>query len=116
MEMNGNTEGKRPWMMIHVIECAINGRIETMKSYVRKLADYYRKAGDEKFADCILSSIGEAEVAMAVMDDNSLNEDVEKVARFVRGHLAEIPDDVHDAFERVYKSVTGKKMYGGFKD
>ncbi len=44
------------------------------------------------------------------------DEGIEELAKFIRGHLSEIPDNAQKEFERIYTRTTGKKMYGGFKD
>lgn len=49
-------------------------------------------------------------------DDKCTNEGIEELAKFIRVHLAEIPDNAQKEFERIYTKTTGKKMYGGFKD
>lgn len=119
MAIDGLTEGyvQHPWSIIRIIEGAIAGDTDKVKRYSRRLADTYIKDEDQKFADCILSAIGEKEVAMATMDDDQCtNEGIEELAKFIRGHLAEIPENAQKEFERIYTKTTGKKMYGGFKD
>ena len=119
MAIDGLTEGyvQHPWSIIRIIEGAIAGDTEKVKRYARRLADTYIKDEDQKFADCILSAIGDKEVPMATMnDDKCTNEGVEELAKFIRGHLSEIPDNAQKEFERIYTRTTGKMMYGGFKD
>lgn len=65
----------------------------------------------------IYNANGEKEVPMATMDDDQCtNEGIEELAKFIRGHLAEISENAQKEFERIYTKTTGKKMYGGFKD
>lgn len=105
------------WEVVRIIEKAMKHKDDGVKTYARKLADKYHKEGHEEFADAILSAIGEKEVAMATMDDDQCaSEGIEELARFIRGHLAEIPENAQKVFERIYTRTTGKKMYGGFKD
>ena len=49
-------------------------------------------------------------------NDWCTNEDIEELAKFIRGHLSEIPDNAQKEFERIYTRTTGKEIYGGFKD
>ena len=105
------------WEVVHIIDKAMKHKDDGVKAYARKLADKYYREGHEKFADAVLSAIGEKEVPMATMDDDQCtNEGIEKLAKFIRGHLAEIPENAQKEFERIYTKTTGKKMYGGFKD
>lgn len=70
MAIDGLTEGyvQHPWSIIRIIEGAIAGDTDKVIRYSRRLADTYIKDEDQKFADCILSAIGEKEVPMATMD------------------------------------------------
>lgn len=105
------------WEIVRIIEKAMKHKDDGVKAYARKLADKYNKEGYDKFANAILSAIGEKNVAMATMDDDQCtNEGIEELAKFIRGHLAEIPENAQKEFERIYTRTTGKKMYGGFKD
>ena len=105
------------WEVVHIIDKALKHKDDGVKAYARKLADKYYKEGHEKFADAVLSAIGEKEVRMATVDDDQCtNEGIEELAKFIRGHLAEIPENAKKEFERIYTKTTGKKMYGGFKD
>ena len=56
------------WEIIHIIDKALQHKDDGVKAYARKLADKYRQEGENKFADCILSAIGNKEVPMATMD------------------------------------------------
>ena len=56
------------WEIIHIIDKALQHKDDGVKAYARKLADKYRQEGENKFADCILSAIGDKEVPMATMD------------------------------------------------
>jgi hypothetical protein len=56
------------WEIIHIIDKALHHKDDGVKAYARKLADKYRQEGENKFADCILSAIGDKEVPMATMD------------------------------------------------
>ena len=73
MAIDGLTEGyvQHPWSIIRIIEGAIAGDTDKVKRYARRLADTYIKDEDRKFADCILSAIGDKEVPMATMDSNN---------------------------------------------
>lgn len=105
------------WEIVRIIEKALKHKDDGVKAYTRKLADKYYKEGHEKFADAVLSAIGEKEVAMATMDDDQCsNEGIEELAKFIRGHMTEISENAQKEFERIYTRTTGKKMYGGFKD
>ena len=105
------------WEVVHIIDKAMKHKDDGVKAYARKLANKYYREGHEKFADAVLSAIGEKEVPMATMDDDQCtNEGIEELAKFIRGHLAEIPENAQKEFERIYTKTTGKKMYGGFKD
>ena len=44
------------------------------------------------------------------------NAGIEELAKFIRGHLPEIPENAQKEFERIYTKTTRKKMYGEFKD
>lgn len=59
---------QHPWSVMHIIDGAMAGDTDKVKRYARRLADTYIKDDDQKFADCILSAIGEKKVAMATMD------------------------------------------------
>lgn len=105
------------WEVVHIIDKAMKHKDDGVKAYARKLADKYYREGHEKFADAVLSAIGKKKVPMATQDDDQCtNEGIEELAKFIRGHLAEIPENAHKEFERIYTKTTGKKMYGGFKD
>ena len=67
-EEQGNNYFK--WEVVHIIDKAMKHKDDGVKAYARKLADKYNKKGHEKFADAILSAIGDKEVPMATMDDN----------------------------------------------
>ena len=61
--------------ILRILEIALNKRKKPptdpealMMAYARKLADKYRKEGDEKFSDLILGTIGDKEIALATMD------------------------------------------------
>ena len=49
-------------------------------------------------------------------DNLCANEGIEELAKFIRVHLSEIPDNAQKEFESIYTRTTGKMMYGGFKD
>ena len=58
-----------------ILEIALNKRKKLpsdpealMMVYARKLADKYRKEGDEKFSDLILGTIGDKEMSKTTMD------------------------------------------------
>lgn len=59
------------WEIIHIIDKALQHKDDGVKAYARKLADKYRQEGENKFADCILSAIGEKEIPMATMDKST---------------------------------------------
>ena len=59
------------WEVIHLIEKAMQHKDDGVKAYARKLAHKYNKDGQDKYADCILSAIGEKEIPMATMDENT---------------------------------------------
>ena len=40
----------------------------------------------------------------------------EKFARVIRGNLSIVDERIQNEIERVYREVTGEKMYGGFID
>lgn len=58
------------WEVVHIIDKAMKHKDDGVKAYARKLADKYYKEGHEKFADAVLSAIGEKEVPMATMDSD----------------------------------------------
>ena len=60
------------WEVIHLIEKALQHKDDGVKAYARKLAHKYNKDGQDKYADCILSAIGEKEIPMATMDENTV--------------------------------------------
>ena len=66
MVIDGLTENhvQHPWSVIHIIDGAMAGDTNKVKRYARRLADTYIKDDDQKFADCILSAIGEKKVAI----------------------------------------------------
>lgn len=114
-EESGNNYFK--WEVVRIIEKAMKHEDDGVRTYAHKLADKFYKEGHKKFADAILSAVGDKEVAMATMDDDQCtNDGIEELAKFIRGHLAEIPENAQKEFERIYTKTTGKKMYGGFKD
>lgn len=81
MAIDGLTEGyvQHPWSIIRIIEGALAGDIDKVIRYSRRLADTYIKDDDQKFADCILSVIGDKEVPMSTMDDDQrTNEGIDK--------------------------------------
>ena len=59
------------WEVVHIIDKALKHKDDGVKAYARKLADKYYREGHEKFADAVLSAIGEKEVPMATMDENT---------------------------------------------
>lgn len=59
------------WEVIHLIEKALQHKDEGVKAYALMLAKKYSKDGQDKYADCILSAIGEKEVPMATMDEST---------------------------------------------
>ena len=61
---------KYKWEIIHIIDKALQHKDDGVKAYARKLAERYRQEGEENFADCILSAIGDKEVPMANMDND----------------------------------------------
>lgn len=58
------------WEVVHIIDKAMKHKDDGVKAYARKLADKYYREGHEKFADAVLSAIGEKEVPMATMDSD----------------------------------------------
>ena len=61
--------------ILRILEIALDKRKKPpsdpealMMAYARKLADKYRKEGDEKFSDLILGTIGDKEIAKTTMD------------------------------------------------
>lgn len=105
----------RKWL-IRLIETAGYRELETDPMPYKRM-DVIAWLKKQKAADCITYAIGEKEVPMATMDDDQrTNEGIEELAKFIRGHLAEIPENAQKEFERIYTKTTGKKMYGGFKD
>lgn len=85
------------WMLNEAINAVIvsdyaEGRKERCIDWLKSLKDRYTwKPSDEHY-------------------------ELEEFAKIVRGNFTDISKDVQALFENKYLKLTGKKMYGGYKD
>jgi len=54
------------WEIIRILEGSIDGDIDKVKRYARRLAERHKNVGDDMFYKSILAAIGDIEVPHAV--------------------------------------------------